>query len=115
MILWSDAGKVCQYYETTVFNEAITMLCTHLANLEKAIIESGVKETYRGAAWSKNCREWAYFDVVLDTDALRHRFSLPDCVQIHENKDARSGLERGFVCTLCHDAIIGLIAGPVFR
>lgn len=92
------------------------MLCVHLADLEKAIMESGVKETYRGASWSENCREWVYFDVTLDTDALRQRFKLPDYVQLHENKDQRSGLERGFVCTLCHDAVMGLVtSGAVFR
>jgi hypothetical protein len=92
------------------------MVCKHLAPLEKALIASGATVTSRGAAWSRNCREWVYFDVRLDIDAIRERFALPDCVKVHENKDPRSGLERGFECAACNDAVMGLIdGGKVFR
>jgi len=91
------------------------MVCKHLAVLEKALIASGLKVTSRGAAWSKNCREWVYFDVRLDIDAIRERIAFPDCVQVHENTDQRSGLERGFVCDSCNDGVMGKVdGGPVF-
>ncbi|MBN1425321.1 hypothetical protein JXA88_12275, partial [Candidatus Fermentibacteria bacterium] len=76
------------------------MVCEHLAPLEKALLEDGVRVTYRGQAWSKNCREWVYFDVILDIDAIMERFSLPSCVRFHENTDERSGLERGLECSV---------------
>jgi hypothetical protein len=91
------------------------MVCKHLAALEQALIRRGVKVTFRGAAWSKNCREWAYFDVRLDIAAIQERFAFPGCVQVHENKDPRSGRERGFVCDSCNDGLMGKIdGGPVF-
>ncbi len=92
------------------------MLCACLAPLEQEIIASGAAETSRGQAWSLNCREWVYFNLTLDTDALAARFSFPPSVAVHENADPRSGLERGFVCNAHHDAIMGRISGaPAYR
>lgn len=87
------------------------MVCSHLSALESALIESGVKETYRGQAWSRNCREWVYFDVRLNVKALSVRFDLGPPVHIHENTDPRSGVELGFVCSECHDAVMGRLKG----
>jgi hypothetical protein len=87
------------------------MVCQHLAPLEAALIEAGAKETFRGAAWTKKCREWVYFDVVLDISALEKRFQFPACVRVHENLDPKSGLERGFACEACEDAVMGRIDG----
>jgi hypothetical protein len=83
------------------------MVCEHLAPLERALLEQGIPVTFRGQAWSDNCREWVYFGVVLDLAALQKQFGLADCVQIHENSDPHSGLERGFVCIRCKDGIMG--------
>jgi hypothetical protein len=85
--------------------------CDHLASLEKAVIASGAKETFRGQAWSENCREWVYFDLVFDIASVRSRFDFGPEIVTHENLDPRSGLERGFVCTLCNDAVMGPIEG----
>lgn len=91
------------------------MVCAHLAALENALLQSGARETARGQLWSKNCREWVYFDVVLDMPALRTRFAFAGCVQAHENLDPRSGTERGFECTACKDAVMGRLEGaPLF-
>jgi len=91
------------------------MTCQHLYPLEAELIESGIRETYRGTPWSQNCREWVYFDVVFDTDALAARINFAPCVQVHENLDPKSGTERGFVCTQCQDAIMGRLSGaPVY-
>lgn len=92
------------------------MTCQHLRALETELIAAGVRETYRGAPWTKNCREWVYFDVVLDTSALISRMHFLPCVRVHENLDPKSGTERGFVCTECDDAIMGLLSGgKVYR
>lgn len=85
------------------------MVCSHLSLLEQELIRSGTAETFRGQAWSDNCREWVYFDTVLDIDAIRERWAFGPEVVIHENLDLKSGLERGFVCTQCHDGIMGKI------
>lgn len=87
------------------------MVCEHLAVLEHELLQNGAVECSRGQPWSNNCREWVSFDVVLDTASLIKRLDLDPCVEIHENTDPRSGLERGLVCSICHDGIIGAITG----
>lgn len=85
--------------------------CPHLAPLEAALTASGARETFRGQAWSDNCREWVYFDVVLDVEALQKRFPFGPEIEIHENNDPRSGTERGFVCRNCNDGVMGAANG----
>jgi hypothetical protein len=82
-------------------------VCEHLALLEEAIISNGIKETYRGAAWSKNCREWVYFECTLNTDSLKEKFTFPSCVEVHEHRGTHDGSEKGFVCNTCHDGVMG--------
>ena len=88
----------------------LTMLCEHLLAVEAAVAATGVAETYRGQAWSDNCREWVYFDTVLDLDGLRASLDLDPCVEEHENLDPKSGTERGLVCSVHHDGVIGRLA-----
>lgn len=76
--------------------------------METYLQEKGIPETFRGQAWSDHCREWVYFDCVLDVEALKSRLQLPGFVEKHENTDLRSGTELGLVCTECYDAIMGL-------
>ena len=83
------------------------MTCEHLHSLEQAIIARGIAETFRGQAWSDNCREWVYFDCYIDTDAVSKAFPFPACVQVHAHRGTHDGQERGFVCNACHDAIMG--------
>ncbi len=83
------------------------MVCEHLAPLEQELIAAGMKETFRGQAWTNNCREWVYFACWLDRAAIRARWPLADCVQDHEHRGTHDGQEAGFVCTACHDAIMG--------
>jgi hypothetical protein len=83
-------------------------MCEHLQPLENYLKSKGIAETFRGQAWSDNCREWAYFNCVLDPEALKSKLHLPTVVETHENTDVRSGTELGLVCTKCHDAIMGL-------
>lgn len=83
------------------------MTCDHLRALEQAIIARGIRETFRGQAWSQNCREWVYFDCFIDTTAVRRAFDLPSCVAEHSHRGTHDGQERGFVCSVCHDGILG--------
>jgi len=95
------------------------MTCKHLRQLELAIIASGVRETFRGPAWSNNCREWVYFDCFIDFDSVQAKFRLPECVSPHFHQGTHDGEERGVVCRECHDAIIGYVSPrpgqPVFK
>lgn len=84
------------------------MVCSHLAPLEEALLAAGMRVTFRGQAWSQNCREWVYFDCVLDRAAIRKRLPLPSCVQDREHLGTHDGQEAGFVCTTCHDGIMGV-------
>ncbi|MBN2535729.1 MAG: hypothetical protein JXB88_22815 [Spirochaetales bacterium] len=83
-------------------------MCEHLSELENELKRQGIPETCRGQVWTKNCREWVYFDCYLDIESLRKRFHLPGFIKHHINNDTKSGLEEGFECELCKDAIMGL-------
>ena len=83
------------------------MLCEHLQKLEQEMIDAGVEVVYRGQAWSKNCREWVYFDCCIDLAAVRKRMDLPECVVDHEHLGTHDGCESGFYCSECQDAIMG--------
>ncbi|SDP96250.1 hypothetical protein SAMN05428975_4192 [Mucilaginibacter sp. OK268] len=83
-------------------------MCEHLIELERFIKANGIQETFRGKAWSDSCREWVYFDCLLDLTSLRNRFQFPAFILTHINDDNKSGMEAGFVCDLCKDAIMGL-------
>jgi hypothetical protein len=86
------------------------MVCEHLQPLEAALLDRGIPATFRGQAWSNNCREWVYFDCWIDADAVRARFLLPDFVTKHEHRGTHDGQESGLVCSQCHDAVVGLLA-----
>jgi hypothetical protein len=84
------------------------MVCEHLAELEKELHAAGIEETFRGRAWSENCREWVYFACYLDRGAIRGRMELAECVKDHEHRGTHDGMEAGFVCDACRDAIMGV-------
>lgn len=84
------------------------MVCEHLSSVEQALVASGANVTFRGQAWSQNCREWVYFDCYLDLAAVRKHFVLPAFVQDHSHSGTHDGQELGLVCNQCHDAIVGL-------
>lgn len=88
------------------------MLCEHLLAVESAVAASGARETFRGQAWTDNCREWVYFDCVLPIESLRADGLFdPAVVSVHANDDPRSGTEMGLVCVVHHDGVIGLLPG----
>ena len=78
----------------------------HLERLDTELKNRGIQETFRGKAWSENCREWVYYDCILDLDKLKQRFNFPDFVKVHINDDNKSGMEAGFYCELCKDGVI---------
>ena len=83
------------------------MTCVHLIAVETALIDAGVRETFRGQAWSENVREWVYFDITLDLARLRRTFDLPDFIEEHRHKGTHDGQEAGVVCTHCQDGVMG--------
>lgn len=84
------------------------MVCEHLAELERAIVAADIPMTFRGQAWSIRSREWVYFACWLDRSSIRSRIAFADCVQDHEHCGTHDGQESGFVCTQCHDAVMGV-------
>jgi hypothetical protein len=83
-------------------------MCEHLLVLDAELKAKGIKETFRGEPWSKNTREWVYYDCVFSLDKIKNRLNFPDCVVIHVNDDIKSGKEAGFYCELCKDGVIGI-------
>jgi len=84
------------------------VVCEHLAVLERELIAAGVPVKFRGQAWTENCREWVYFDCLLDRPSLRARLALPECVRDHEHLGTHDGQEAGFVCAACWDGVLGV-------
>jgi hypothetical protein len=83
-------------------------MCEHLQQLEAELTSRGIPITFRGQAWSHNCREWVYFTCYLDLSAIRARLKFAPCIVDHTNDDPKSGREKGFVCQEHHDGIIGM-------
>jgi hypothetical protein len=71
------------------------------------MLARGLREVFRGAAWSMNCREWVYFDCYIDLPAVRASHKLADCVHDHVHRGTHDGQERGLVCMQCHDGLMG--------
>jgi hypothetical protein len=102
-ILYQRAGrqeKLAELYRDT-------KLCEHLRTLEQYVRDQGGRVISVGQPWSANCRTWVYFDVLLDCDRLIKSLGLAPCVQIHDHRGTHDGSERGIVCTIHHDAVMG--------
>lgn len=83
-------------------------MCEHLIQLDRELKSRGIKETFRGQAWSDNTREWVYYDCVFDLAKVRARYNFPDFISTHINDDNKSGMEAGFYCEKCKDGVMGL-------
>ena len=83
------------------------MVCEHLRQIEEELVAAGMQETYRGQAWSENCREFVYFDCVLDLQSIRKRIELAECVIDEEYLGTHMGSESGFYCKQCKDGVMG--------
>jgi hypothetical protein len=84
-----------------------TGLCEHLRAAEIYVREHGGRVVSSGRPWSANCHVWVYFDTLLDCDRLVEGLGLASCVQVHDHRGTHDGSERGIVCTVHHDGIIG--------
>lgn len=82
-------------------------MCEHLKQLDDDLQQKGIRETFRGQAWSDNTREWVYYDCILDLEGIQKKYQFPDFVKVHINNDNRSGLEAGFYCEKCQDGVMG--------
>jgi hypothetical protein len=82
-------------------------MCEHLMELDCYIKSKKIKEIFRGKAWSENCREWVYYDCILNVNTLKEKFNLDGCIKIHEYNDIKVANELGFYCNSCKDAVIG--------
>ena len=82
-------------------------MCKHLIELDNYIKRKGIKELFRGKAWSDNCNEWAYYDCIIDIEKIKHKIIFDNCVTIHEYYDIKTANELGFFCNNCKDGIMG--------
>jgi hypothetical protein len=55
-------------------------MCTHLKPLEDYLMVENMLEVYRGQVWTKNCREWIYYDAVLNPQKLKEKFHFDDTI-----------------------------------
>jgi len=82
-------------------------LCEHLSPADRYLRAHGGRVISAGRPWSSNCHVWLYFDAVLDCERLIRDLGLASCVQVHDHQGTHDGSERGLVCTLHHDGVMG--------
>ena len=82
-------------------------MCEHLIEIDNYIKAKGVKELFRGKAWSKNCNEWVYYDCIINIEKIKENIVINNCVEIHEYHDIKVSNELGFFCNKCKDGVIG--------
>ena len=83
-------------------------MCEHLIRVEDYLKARGAVESWRGQPWTDNCREWVYFEAILNPSEIRHRLHLDACVEVHDYYDIKAGSELGLVCTRCQDGVMGM-------
>jgi len=84
-----------------------TGVCEHLRQAESYIRDKGGRVVSVGRPWSANCRTWVYFDTMLDPESLIAALQLAACVEVHDHRGTHDGSERGIVCTIHHDGVMG--------
>jgi len=102
-VLYQRAGredKLRELYQDTG-------LCEHLQAAENYVRDHGGRVISAGRPWSANCHVWVYFDTILDCDRLIQGLALASCVQVHDHRGTHDGSERGIVCTVHHDGLMG--------
>jgi tetratricopeptide (TPR) repeat protein len=83
-------------------------LCEHLKPALEYLREHGAKLVYCGQPWSDHCHIWVFFDRVLDCEDLIAALRLDECIRIHDHRGTHDGSERGLVCSVHHDGVMGL-------
>jgi hypothetical protein len=84
-----------------------TALCEHLKPVENYLRTNGIPVFSSNRPWSANCHIWVYFDALLDCQSLIDGLHLDSCIQIHDHRGTHDGSERGIVCTIHNDGIMG--------
>jgi hypothetical protein len=102
-ILYRRAGRHEKL--ETIYRD--TAVCEHLQAADRFIREHGAHVISAGQPWSANCHVWIYFDALLDCDRLIKGLGLASCVQIHDHRGTHDGSERGIVCTIHNDGLMG--------
>ena len=98
-ILYRNAG---QAERAAALYAADTGLCEHLAPLLAKLIEDGASVVSCCRPWSANCHIWVYVDRAVDvTDAA-------DPLALHEHRGTHDGSERGLVCRVHDDGLMGV-------
>jgi len=82
-------------------------VCEHLQAADKYVRDQGAHVISAGRPWSANCHIWIYFDALLDCERLIKGLGLAPCVQIHDHRGTHDGSERGIVCTIHNDGVMG--------
>jgi hypothetical protein len=82
-------------------------VCPHLRPVAEFLLGQGRTVTSFGTPWTRNCRNWVYFDGVIDVEALRRDLGLDPCVTVHRHRGTHDGAEQGFVCGDHHDGVMG--------
>ena len=101
--LYSRAGREDKWEE--IYRHV--GLCGHLTPAEQYIRERGAKVVSCCRPWSRNCHIWVYFDVLLDCESLMRGLALDAAVEIHDHRGTHDGSERGLVCSVHGDGVIG--------
>jgi hypothetical protein len=83
-------------------------ICEHLTPVLHHLIAEGRKIVSCGRPWSDNCHVWIYFESVLECEGLVAKFGATDAVQIHDHRGTHDGAERGLVCRVHHDGLMGM-------
>src|ERR1017187_8264997 len=103
LFLYRLAGNV----DAATALHADTGLCEHLKPVERYLRDRGTMLYSVGRLWSDNCHIWAFFDAVLDCEGLVIELGLDPCVFIQDHRGTHNGNERGLVCAVHHDGIMG--------
>ncbi|KAA3633795.1 MAG: hypothetical protein DWQ02_12580 [Bacteroidetes bacterium] len=88
-------------------NRIKTIQSLQIRQIAEHLYDQGISITFFGKAWSGCTNNWIYFDTYLDLDDLKSRFNLDENLEVHENRDPKSGLERGFIDKVTGEAIMG--------
>jgi hypothetical protein len=84
-----------------------TGLCAHLKPAEQHLRDTGTRLYSVGRPWSDNCHIWVFFDALLDCEAQVAELGLDACVRIHDHRGTHDGSERGLICAVHYDWIMG--------
>ncbi|MCB0704211.1 MAG: hypothetical protein KDC34_02835 [Saprospiraceae bacterium] len=78
-----------------------------IRSIAEYLYKQQIPVTFFGKAWSGCTNNWIYFDTYLDIEALTALFNLGEHIEIHENLDPRSGLEKGFIDKNTGEGLMG--------